>query len=317
MTISKRALLFAILVGAASGPALAEDRLKVAIGQRGVFENSVSELGQDAGFFKKHGLVLDVLYTQGGGETQQAVISGSVDIGIGVGAYGAMSAFAKGAPIRALGATMRGSYELWYVPANSPIRSLKDGAGKTIAYSTNGSSTQVMARAFAKQNGVALKPVATGGPAQTFTQTMTGQVDIGWTAPPLMVDALDEGRIRIVARGEDVPEFRNQPVRLIIVNAPALERDPQLFQRYMAAYRDTIDWLWSSPEALKAYAKWAGVTEAVAKRTRDEFVQKDRANPDRIEGLASMMDDAVELKFLATPLTSEQLANFIKLQPAS
>ena len=65
--------------------AWAQDKLKLAIGQRGNWENSVSELGQDAGFFKKHGLVLELLYTEGGGQTQQAVISGSVDIGIGVG----------------------------------------------------------------------------------------------------------------------------------------------------------------------------------------------------------------------------------------
>jgi NitT/TauT family transport system substrate-binding protein len=73
-------------------PAFAQDKLKVAVGQRGVWENAVSELGQDAGIFKKHGLQLEVLYTQGGGETQQAVISGSVDIGIGVGTHGVMGA---------------------------------------------------------------------------------------------------------------------------------------------------------------------------------------------------------------------------------
>ncbi|MFL6726541.1 MAG: TonB-dependent receptor [Sphingomicrobium sp.] len=58
----------ALAVGALaawSAAAQAEDKLKVAVGQRGVYENSVSELGQDKGFFKKHGLVLDILYTCG------------------------------------------------------------------------------------------------------------------------------------------------------------------------------------------------------------------------------------------------------------
>ena len=44
--------------------AAAEDALKIAVGQRGGWEQCVSELGQNAGFFKKHGLALDVLYTQ-------------------------------------------------------------------------------------------------------------------------------------------------------------------------------------------------------------------------------------------------------------
>ena len=125
--------------------AQAQDRMKVAIGQRGVYENSISELGQDKGFFKKHGLVLELLYTQGSGETQQAVISGSVDVGIGVGTHSVMGAFQKGAPIRAIGSTITGAYEFWYVRADSPIKTFKDAADKTVAYSTAGSSTMMWA----------------------------------------------------------------------------------------------------------------------------------------------------------------------------
>jgi NitT/TauT family transport system substrate-binding protein len=295
-------------------PAFAQDKLKVAVGQRGVWENSVSELGQDAGIFKKHGLQLEVLYTQGGGETQQAVISGSVDIGIGVGTYGVMGAFSKGAPVRILGATMTGYYEFWYVPAASPLMTMKDAQGKTMAYSTSGSSTQVMVMALAKMAGVTVKPTATGSPPSTFTQVMSGQVDIGWTAPPLMLDALESGRIRVLAKGDEVPEFRNQPVRVILANAGSLEKNADAMARYMAAYRETIEWLWSSPDAIKAYAKWAEVSDQIAMRTRDEFVQKDRANPDKMAGIADMNEDAVKLKFIPAPLTKDQLATLVQLQ---
>ena len=57
--------------------AFAQDKLKLAVGQRGNWDTSISELGQRVGIFKKHGIELELLYTQGGGETQQAVISGS------------------------------------------------------------------------------------------------------------------------------------------------------------------------------------------------------------------------------------------------
>ena len=66
----------------------AQDTLKIAAGQRGNWDTSISEVGQRAGIFKKHGLVLEILWTQGGGETQQAVISGSVDIGVAAGHHG-------------------------------------------------------------------------------------------------------------------------------------------------------------------------------------------------------------------------------------
>jgi NitT/TauT family transport system substrate-binding protein len=83
--------------------ASAEDTLKVAAAQRGAWDSAAPELGQQAGIFKKHGIVLDLLYTQSGGEAEQAVISGSVDAGLGVGAMAAMRAYSRGAPVRIIG----------------------------------------------------------------------------------------------------------------------------------------------------------------------------------------------------------------------
>src|SRR3979409_883267 len=132
-----RRLLSALLaLGRGAHTALAQDALKLAVGARGVGETFVAELGQNAGIFRKHGLTLEILYTQGGGETQQAVISNSVDIGVGGGTTGVMGAFAKGQPGRASANPTTGGDDLfWYVPASSPIKTLQDAAGKTIAYS--------------------------------------------------------------------------------------------------------------------------------------------------------------------------------------
>jgi NitT/TauT family transport system substrate-binding protein len=301
---------FAALV---SVPALAQDRLKVAIGQRGSFENAISELGQDAGFFKKRNLVLETLYTQGSGESQQAVISGSVDIGIGIGMVSGLSAFQKGAPIRAIGGTMKGVYEFWYVPANSPIKTFKDAAGKSVAFSTRGSSTNLVVLGLEKIYGVKVNPVATGSPPATYTQVMSGQIDVGWTVAPLQLDALLDGRIRILAQGNEVPEMREQTVRLIAVNAVALEKNRDVFRRYMEGYRETLNWMYDSPEALKIYAKWAPTTEEIAKVTRDKFVIRANADPDVISGVDQAMADGVAFKLLAEPLKKEQLDQFFQL----
>src|SRR5258708_7018634 len=275
--VARAALLSAVIFCVPA--ARAEDALKVAIGQRGVYENSISELGQDRGFFKRRGLVLELLYTQGGGETQQAVISGAVDIGIGVGTLGAMGAFAKGAPVRVLGAPMRGAYEYWYVPAASPIKSFRDADTKTVAYSTNGSSTNLIVLALAKHYGVAVKPTATGSPVSTLTQTMTGQVDVGWSAAPIGVAALEEGKIRIVARGNDVPAFADQTVRFVLANADALAKRPDVFRRYMQAYRDTLDWMYADPASLPPHAAWAAASPTFARRTPDDSTPPNNANP--------------------------------------
>lgn len=297
-------------------PASAQDTLKLAIGQRGNWDTSVAEIGQRVGIFKKHGLQLELLYTQGGGETQQAVISGSVDIGVAAGVMGVMSAFSKGAPVRVIGAETTGARDLfWYVRADSPIKTLKDTDGKTIAYSTNGSSTSGIVAAFVKQYDLKAKPVATGGPSSTLTQVMSGQVDVGWSAPPFGLDQLDEKKIRIVATGNDASVFKGQTVRLLIANAQVLQTRAPVVDRFMKAYRETIDYMYNDPAALKVYADFVGISEAKAKRTRDDFFPKQAIDPDKVIGLDAIVQDAVALKFTSAPLTKPQLAELIQIPP--
>src|SRR5580704_10380555 len=229
------------------GPATAagEGTLKLAVGQRGNWDTSVSEVGQRAGIFQKHGLILEIVYTNGAGETQQAVISGSVDIGVAAGVMGVLGAYAKGAPVRVIGAETTGANDLyWYVKADSPIRSLKDTNDKTLAYSTTGSSTHGIVTAFMQQYRLAAKPTAMGGPAANLTAVMSGQVDVGWAAPPFGLDQLDQGQIRIIATGNDADAFKGQTVRLNIANANYLQAHRDVVARYMQAYRATIDYMY-------------------------------------------------------------------------
>ena len=311
-----RSLAIALTALALSGSAaLADDTIKLAIGQRGNWDTSVSEVGQRMGIFKKHGLVLDIVYTQGAGETQQAVISGSVDIGIAAGVMGVMSAYSKGAPVRVISAETTGAGDLyWYVKADSPIKTLKDTDGKILAYSTSGSSTHGIVTAFMKQYDLKAKPTAVGGPAVNLTAVMSGQIDVGWAAPPFGLDQLDKKDIRIIATGNDAAVFKGQTVRLNIANANFLQTRKDIVVRYMKAYRETIDEMYKDA-GLKAYAEWLNIPEAKARRTRDDFFPGNAINPDRITGLETIVKDAVELKFTATELTKEQLADMIQIPP--
>ncbi len=309
--------LAALALCSAAPIAQAQDTLKVAAGQRGNWDTTIAEMGQRAGIFKKHGLTLEILWTQGGGETQQAVISGSVDIGVAPGIMGVLSAFSKGAPVRIIGAETTGASDLyWYVPSTSPIKTLKDTDGKTIAYSTNGSSTHGIVTAFMKQYDLKAKPTATGGPAPTLTQVMTGQIDVGWSAPPFGLQQLDEGRIRIIAVGNDATVFKGQTVRLLITNTQTLANRKPVIDRFMKAYRETIDWLYSNdPNALKSYADFVAISIDMARRTRDDFFPRSAVDPDRIVGLDTIVQDAVTLKYTAAPVTKEQLAELIQIPP--
>jgi NitT/TauT family transport system substrate-binding protein len=294
--------------------AAAEDTVKLAVGQRGNWDTSVSEIGQRAGIFKKHGLVLDIVYTQGAGETQQAVISGSVDIGVAAGVMGVFGAYSKGAPVRVISAETTGAKDLyWYVKADSPIKSLQDTDGKTLAYSTNGSSTHGIVTAFMQEYKLKAIPTAVGGPAANLSAVMSGQIDVGWAAPPFGLDQLDQKQIRMIASGNDASAFKGQTVRLNIANAGFLQAHQEIVDRYMKAYRETLDYMYSNPEALKIYSDWLNITVAKAERTRDNFFPKAAVNPDKIVGLDTILKDAVTLKFTTTELSPQQVAELIQI----
>jgi NitT/TauT family transport system substrate-binding protein len=297
--------------------ASAEDQLKVAIGQINNWENQPPTLGQDAGIFKKHGLVLENVGTQGAGETIQAVISGSADIGAGVGAAGVMRAFSKGAPVRILSPAFTGTGDLyWYVKSDSKIQSLKDAtADNTIAYSTNGSSSNNIVVAFATELGLKAKPTATGGPPGTLTGVMSGQIDIGWAAPPFGIKEINEGKIRIIARGSDVPSLKGQTVRVLLVNAESWKTKKEAILRFMEAYREAVDWMYADPKAVEMYSVKMKLPVDLLKESMDKFQPKEALQSDEFKDLDGAVRDAVTLKFLDKPLTKEQLSELIVTPP--
>ena len=308
--------LAALLLFVTGTAASALDKIKLAIGQRGNWDTSVSEIGQLAGIFKKHGLELEIVYTNGAGETQQAVISGSVDIGVAAGIMGVLGAYSKGAPIRVIGAETTGANDLyWYVKADSPIKTLRDTDGKTLAYSTNGSSTHGIVTAFMKQYNLKAKPTAVGGPPANLTAVMSGQIDVGWAAPPFGLDQLDQKQIRIIATGNDAEAFKGQTVRLTIANSNFLNAHKDIVERYMKAYRETVNYMYTDPNALKVYSDWLKISEAKAKRTRDDFFPRASIEPDKIIGLDTIVKDAVTFKYTATELTKPQLDVLIQIPP--
>lgn len=299
---------------AAQDVAQAQDRLKIAVGGRGIGETFITEVGYKAGLFKKHKLELEIFYTDGGGETQQAVISNSAQIGVASGFLGAIGVFAKGGPIRIIGGSYTGGSQVyWYVPAKSPIKRPQDLAGKTVAFSTIGSSTHAGVLALQKHYKVNFKPLQTGNAAATLTATMTGQVDAGWAGAPFAVADLEAGKIRLIMKSSDAPAFDKQTSRVIIANATELKTRPDVIARYMRGYRDSLAWIYSTPEGLKAYAAFAKLPEATARRALTEFLPTTAVNPDRISGVEEVMADAVSFKFIAAPLTQAQLDELIRI----
>ncbi len=297
-----------------SAPAPAADVFKLAIGQRGLWDSAIAEIGTETGIFARHGLELQTFYTSGGGETQQAVISGSSDIGVSAGTLGVLGAYAKGAPVRIIAGEATGTAEYYFVRAQSPAHTMRDIKPEmTFAYSTNGSGTHITALRFLKEYGLAAKLVATGSVPATFTQVMSGQIDVGFSTPPFGLDAANEGRIRIIATANDLASVRSQTVRVTIANANDRARQRDAYRRFIVAYRETIDWMYADPRAIPAFARYAQIPEAMAQTVRDRFYPKTMLQLDRVSGIDDLMADAVAFKYIPQRLSAAQLDELLQL----
>jgi NitT/TauT family transport system substrate-binding protein len=69
--------------------------------------------------------------------------------------------------------------------------------------------------------------------------------------------------------------------------------------------------MYSDQAAVKAFADWAHVPEAIARLAPDDYYPKNNVLPDRIEGLELAMADAVAFKYIAAPLSQDQLARLV------
>jgi NitT/TauT family transport system substrate-binding protein len=279
------------------------ETLKVAIAQKGNWDTSIVDFGVRQGFFKAEGLDIEPTYTEGGANNEQAVISGSTDLAVGTGLLGIISAYVKDAPVRVIAAEMTGLPDLYFFArADRGIKSIKDATGKTIAYSNPGSSSNLATLALLRQAGIEAKPVAGGGLPAVFTQTMTGQIDIGHSVPPMGLAELKKGEIVIVARANDVPAIHNQTVRVNVANLNFLKARRDAAVRFARAYQKSLDWAFSDPKAIDYFAEGKAVPRELAQEAFAYYAKADE-QPYEIKGLEQTLADAYEFKRIPKPMT--------------
>ena len=58
---------------------------------------------------------------------------------------------------------------------------------------------------------------------------------MGWASPPFGLKEIDEGKIRVIANGNDVPSLRSQTIRVEVVNANVLAARRDAVLRFVRA----------------------------------------------------------------------------------
>ena len=209
-----------------------------------------------------------------------------------------------------------GAADYWYAKTSSPIKKLTDLTDKnTIAFSTRGSSTDSIVRAFIDEYKLKVKPMTTGNPSSTLTAVMTDQVDVGWASPPFGLKEIDEGKTRVVARATDSALVRGQTIRVVVANADALTKRKDVFDRFMKAYRATRSPTCTAttrrssktmPSSTASPKRWRGACATSSFPARS-------SSPTKSTVWNSMLAEAVTLKFIPAPLSKEQVTELVKI----
>ena len=293
-------------------PAFAADKIRMVNSTKVVFETEHPYSALENGFFKKQNLDVSIIHGSGGAASLQAVITGSQDVVYGNGVLGVLTAYAKGAPIRALGSNIRGVPDLyWYVKTDSPIKSFKDlKKGMEFVYSRPGSTTNLAALYIKNALQLEAKLVSVGGPSGSRTQLMSGQVATGWSVYPLNKGLIREGKIRVIGTGKEAAGLVGVTIRVIAANVNWLNKNRDAAKRMMVALEEGQKRTYNSMDQLKSYAKrWKLNFEDVKSAPMDTPYEVSTLLP--VAGLDKINKIALETKKIKKLLTAAQLKEFV------
>ena len=286
--------------------AVAKDKVRLVDSQASVFAQFAMYQAEAERYFDAEDLDVSIIVGRGGSAALQVLTTGNADMEMSPGVLSVIAAYAKGAPVTIVGSGAYGANELyWYVKADSPIKSLRDMDGKTLAIASPGSLADLTAHAVSKALNIRPKMVSVGSFAAARTQVMSGQTDTGFSGMPAGFDLIRSGQARIIGSGADSPILRNMTTRVIIANSDWLAKNRGTAARMMRALWKGQQYNFSGEKALARYAERWKIELEDAKKMYDVLTLDDlRFAP--IKNLDGMLQLALDYGFINQPLTAEQ-----------
>lgn len=209
MTTNFRILALSTALGLTLSPAWADVNIRYLASQGGL---SAFELADELGYFEGTGITFEnVGYAQGGPASLVALAGGSVEIGSAATAtvlnsIAAGNDFVAAYPSNGINDEAQ---SIFYVLEDSPIQSVSDIVGKTIAVNTLGAHLDYVVREALFQNGLpedSANLIVVPGP-QLEQVLRSGQVDIsafGYWQTTFTGAALQNGGLRAVFDDTDI-----------------------------------------------------------------------------------------------------------------
>ena len=234
-------LLAVALVGVVALPATAQDgSRKLLVAYAGLISTHTSVwLGEDQGFYKKHGLDVTSVFTGSGSVTSQALIAGEAKAAsTSVGPTAA--AVSAGADLVILAGTIHIlPYQFWVLPQ---VRQPADLKGKRVAISTFGSGSHLAAEVAL--NSLGLDPVRdkiaimqVGTQPDRVAALASGRIDATPLEPGFGQAAKDKGLTVLVDLTKTEVPYLNT---VLVASRRFIKESPQQVESFL---KGTIDGL--------------------------------------------------------------------------
>lgn len=207
--------------------------------------------GIEKGFFADEGIDLEIHLTYGGPELAKVFAARQVEIGE-FGSPPALTAIARGAPLKIIGSGMRRKF-LMYLGVRSDISDFAGLRGKRLGLLTLGSCNDWLARRMWNQAGLDperdLKLVVVEGDyPRILAQMAAGKFEAILTIEPDLSSGECQGLLRAWAAAFD-PEYLPRYQWVVMTARPDfIEREPELVQAVLRASERSSRYMVEHPD---------------------------------------------------------------------
>jgi NitT/TauT family transport system substrate-binding protein len=289
-------------------------------------------VAKEMGFFKKHGLDVDMLFINGSTRGIQSLIAGDLNFTGAVGTS-AINGRLAGGDIRIISSLV--NTLPYYIVGNPEIKSPEDLKGRTVATHIPGTSADFALRLALKRFGIAydeIKAVMVGGSPARVAAVMTGQLDFTMVTEPGKIEAERAGLKVIVDMAKlDIPfQFT-----CAVTTGQMIREQPEKVMGFVKAMAEAVHFYKNNKEeVIKIMQKYTRGQERPvlegAYAAYDEMLVKDTYPT--MEGLQNTLEvqasfdpkavnakveDLVDLRFVNDLKKSGFIANLYGSQQAS
>jgi NitT/TauT family transport system substrate-binding protein len=262
----------------------------------------------DMGFFRKAGINADVQTFSSGAAASNAVIGGSLDMGVTTPLLLA-NGYLRGLPFVIVAAgsvnTPKAPQFLLCVKKNGPIRSAKDLVGKTVGLNVLKTVLELSLDAYLTKNNVNIADVKR---VEVVFSEMApaierGTIDAALISEPALSVALKKGEISVLAdpNADIAPRFL---AGAWFTTRQFAQQNPDLVKRFASAIYETARWANTHhDQSAQILAKYTKLDPDIART----MIRAEYAERMVLPEMQTLLDVSVKYGFLPKPVTAADL----------